>query len=550
MRYDVCVLGGASLDLTYYLDEKNNVKNIEPVKSLGGKGANQAVAASRAGAKVTIITKIGDDENGKYILESLIKNGVDVSKVETMQGQMSDYSNVYIAPISKDNKVERHGNIIDTYSVDIIEKNKEVILNSKVVVFQSKVPKEVTAELVNFCYANNIPLVFTPCLPERFKLDDLNNLELINKITYITANEKECAQLFGTDNIFECVKRYPNKLIVSLGDKGVVFSDGVDIIQLPPDNVKNIEDTTGAGDTLNGNFVAAILTGMSVKNAITRAQNASCMKIQEKATQAGMPYKEELDSYILNKISEGFRYNEELMLAIELVKNAAFALQRKLNTSISVKADKTFVTDSDLFVEELITKGIKAKFIKDNFVTEEFNSKNKISDRTWIIDPIDGTAHYMKKSIYWSIQLAFIDNEETQFSIIYVPKLDELYFGLKDRGVYLNYQKIELSKPKSISESTAEFCGSLCKCRDERKEVFNKLLNNPQGIANFMHINSCSFAFANLLSGRTDTLILSAKKPWDVIPGTFMLKEVGVNRFSYGALEIFSNVQDIEEIIT
>lgn len=99
--------------------------------------------------------------------------------------------------------------------------------------------------------------------------------------------------------------------------------------------------------------------------------------------------------------------------------------------SIKQKDDATFVTDSDYMVEKSIIEDIREKYPDDNFVTEEFNSNNTIKGRTWIIDPIDGTIHHMKNSIFWGIQLAFVDHGETQFSIIYIPKLNEVYYAVK-----------------------------------------------------------------------------------------------------------------------
>ena len=75
------------------------------------------------------------------------------------------------------------------------------------------------------------------------------------------------------------------------------------------------------------------------------------------------------------------------------------------------------------------------------------------------------------------------------------------------------------------------------------------LLNNNVRPANFMHLNSCSFAFANLLSGRSDTLIVSTKKPWDVLPGIFMAEEAGFKSYTYKDVKIYSLTKDIEKII-
>ena len=298
MMYDICVFGGCSLDLFYYKDENGNVPSSPSLIVPGGKGANQAVAASRAGAKVTMISRIGKDDIGDKIIENLAYNGVLTNNVEVVEELRNDYAKIVIDEKNKDNDIARFSGAINSFTKDMIDGYKDVILNSKMVVAQLKVPKEVSIYLINFCYENNIPLVLTPCRPEKLKVTDEENKSLIDKVTYITANKKECETLFVTDDIISCIKKYPNKLIVTLGSDGVIYYDGFEVVHVPAFSTEKIEDTTGAGDTFNGNLVACLTSGYSLYDAVVRACYASSMKIQKKGAQDGMPYKEELDSYI------------------------------------------------------------------------------------------------------------------------------------------------------------------------------------------------------------------------------------------------------------
>ena len=181
----------------------------------------------------------------------------------------------------------------------MIERYKDVILNSKVVVAQMKAPKEFSVELINFCHKNDIPIVITPCRPEKLKITEYGNKELLDKINLITCNEKECKTIFNTDNIENCMELYPFKLIVTLGSKGVIYNNGEKNIIIPAPKIGQIEDTTGAGDTFNGNLVSALVHGDSLEKAIYKAQFASSMKLMKKTAQLGMPYKEDLEKYII-----------------------------------------------------------------------------------------------------------------------------------------------------------------------------------------------------------------------------------------------------------
>lgn len=292
MKYDICIFGGCSVDLMFY-EKEDGTYNTNPDKIVpGGKASNQAVAASRAGAKVTIITRIGKDKIGETIYNNLKYNDVDTSNIEMIPNLKNDFSEIYIDLETKDNEIIRNTASINSFTVDMIEKYKDVLLNSSIIASQLKVPKNVSDSLINFCYENNKPIIVTPCNPDKLSLD------LIDKISIITANQKECETIFKTTNIEECVTKYPNKLIVTLGKEGVIYHDGTNIVRLPAILSDNLKDTTGAGDTFNGNLAYCLTHGYNLKDAITRSQYASAMKVQVPTAQAGMPDKEELDKYV------------------------------------------------------------------------------------------------------------------------------------------------------------------------------------------------------------------------------------------------------------
>lgn len=549
MRYDVCVFGGCALDQMYYLDDEKKVPENPDILVPGGKGANQAVAAARAGARTTIITRIGKDEIGQNILENLAYNGITTNNVEVVESLENDSSKIYIDNVSKDNKIERFSGAINSFTTDMIERYRAVLLSSRIVVAQMKIPKEVSVELINFCYKNQVPIIITPCRPNKLAINDEENKELIDKITYITCNEEECKIIFNTDNIEECLNKYPNKLIVTLGDKGIKYNDGTNIVHLDAIDVTKVEDTTGAGDTFNGNLAYCLANGYSLYDGIVRAQFASAMKIQKKTAQEGMPYKEELDAYIKGYILEDSDYLDEFDLAYSAVVNAANVIKKKKIINIKVKEDSSFVTESDLLVEKYIINKIIEQYPRDNFVTEETNSKNEIKDRTWIIDPIDGTAHYMKNSIFWGIQLAFVDKGEVKFSVIYLPKLNEMYYAVKGKGTYLNHKRIKMENNMPLNQCIVEFCGSMRNKFEEKLRLYNIIENNDIKVANYMHINSCSFAFCNILAKRTNAMVLSTEKAWDIVPGMFLLEEAGIEKANFENLRVFSDSKEFIDLI-
>lgn len=528
MKYDICVFGGCSIDQMFYQNVDGSYNKTPDAITPGGKGANQAVAAARAGAKTTIISKLGKDKIGQSIIDNLKTNFVDTSHIELIDGLQNDYSDIHINIKDKDNDIKRYSGAIDSFTVDMIDNNEQVLLNSNIIVCQLKCPLEVTERLIDFCHKNSKTIILTPCRPQKL----VNRNDLIDKITIITCNKKECQEIFKTDNIEECIKKYPNKLIVTLGSEGLIYYNGKRIIHMPAIDT-NVLDTTGAGDTLNGNLAALLSKGVDLKHALRKAMYASSLKIQVKSAQKGMPYKNELEKFISRTRNKKFKYSNELNYAIELIKESYYLVKTNKNFQIYEKRDNTLVTNVDTTIENFLLKHIKEKFPNDNFLTEENYPKNKLKNRSWIIDPIDGTSHFIKNDNNWGIQLAFFDEESTKFSVIYLPKIDEFYYAAENQGAYLNNHKIiNNSSNIPLNQCIVEFGGSIYKELENKKIIFNKLLENKKLIVgNVLHINSCCISYTNLVSKRTDALIISSKKKWDIMPGEFLCKEAGIKLY-------------------
>ncbi len=309
-RNEVVVLGGASMDQMFYQLEDGRYTETAQITVPGGKGANQAVAIARAGTSVGLICNVGDDFVGAGIIDTLSNEGVDVSMVNKVRSVASDSAIIKISHADKDNDISRVGGAINSFTTALVDDNKDALLNAKVVVSQFKAPKEVIERLIDFCYKNHKFLVLTPCRPQRLKVSEPENVKLIEKIGMIFCNEAECKTIFDSEDLEACVSKYPCKLVVTLGPKGLIYHDGEKVVRMPAIQT-DVKDTTGAGDTLCGNFVAAYCQGMSTEDALKRAICAATLKIQHESAQAGMPTKAELDDFV-ETIRVSARVNEIL----------------------------------------------------------------------------------------------------------------------------------------------------------------------------------------------------------------------------------------------
>lgn len=288
----IVVVGSINVDLVFTSDIRpkagETVLGNDFRLIAGGKGANQAVAASKLGAEVTMVGCVGNDSNGKFSLENFKKVNVSTSCIEEIENIPTGVANIIVAENDNSIIVVAGAN----YKVDkaLIDKYKKQILDADMVLLQLEIPMDVVEYTLNLCYENNIKTVLNPAPAVRL------STEMVEKATYLTPNEHECKIILGAEketNIEEIIKQYPNKLMITMGEKGVMYFDGENIVTVPACKVE-VVDTTGAGDTFNGAFARAIVNNFELKDAITFANKASSKSVTKLGAQSGMPTLEEL----------------------------------------------------------------------------------------------------------------------------------------------------------------------------------------------------------------------------------------------------------------
>ena len=242
------------------------------------------------------------------------------------------------------------------------------------------------------------------------------------------------------------------------------------------------------------------------------------------------------------------KYIEEFEFAKQIINEAYENIIKKPITNIEIKRDKSLVTNIDIECEKFILSQIHEKYPNDNFVSEETNPKNEVKSRTWLLDPLDGTICFIKKFKNWSIQLAFVDENETQFAIIYFPDNNECFTCYKGNGVFLNSKKISKVPIVDKSQCVVEYCGRAIYKKIDITGGFCSILKDEVPIQ--MFLASASGSFCNLIAQRTNFLISTNKNPWDIIPGRLMCEEMGAKFITteYG-INFYSFCQEVEDIL-
>lgn len=193
-------------------------------------------------------------------------------------------------------------------------------------------------------------------------------------------------------------------------------------------------------------------------------------------------------------------------------------------SKISKKPDGTLVTNVDLKLEKEIVKVIRAKFPKDEILSEENNYPVKNSSFRWIVDPLDGTHNFIRgiNVVGTSIALAF--KEQVVMGIIHMPFAKELYFAAKGCGSYLNGKKISVSNRK-LKETTLIYDSNII---NEQSKIMLEHLKKLKAKVFIMRMfGSTARSLSYIAEGKVDLEIEYTDKLWDFAAGAILIEEAG-----------------------
>lgn len=285
----ILVIGSISTDFIVQTDRRpkvgETIKGQRFSTSFGGKGANQAVAAARLGANVHMVGTVGSDKFGDLLIGNLEANGISTKLVEQVNDVESGSAHIIL--VDNDNSIIYIPGANNEFKEERLDKLKTEIKTAEYVIIQNEIPMPIISGLIEICDELSVKIIYNPAPAEEMDLD------LIDKVTYFTPNENEFSLLFPELTLEEGLKTYPNKLIITLGDEGVAYSNGEEIIQIPSYKVK-VKDTTGAGDTFNGALAYALSVDADLKTSIQFANLVAAISIQKDGAQGGMPTLEEV----------------------------------------------------------------------------------------------------------------------------------------------------------------------------------------------------------------------------------------------------------------
>jgi ribokinase len=286
---EVAVVGSLNLDLVVRVARLpgpgETVSGDDVFRNPGGKGANQAVAAARLGRRVAMVGRVGDDDAGRELLESLEADAVDTSQVRVVAGVPSGIALITVSEDGENQIVVSPG-ANARLTPDDVGQAGAALAAAAVTLLQLEVPLEAVAAAAR---AAGGTVVLNPApvrdLPE----------ELLAEVDVLVPNRVELAQLAGgaePEKVAEATRlagRLPARaVVVTLGADGCLVIVGGDTVHVPAVPVRAV-DTTAAGDAFCGGLADALAGGATLEDAARRAVRVAAAACLRPGAQASLP---------------------------------------------------------------------------------------------------------------------------------------------------------------------------------------------------------------------------------------------------------------------
>lgn len=257
----------------------------------GGKGANQAVAASRIGANVRFICATGDDNFGKQAIAGYEAEGIATDAIISIPEKASGIALITVNEKGENEIVVAPG-ANAALGPDHISTNTNLLLEADIILTQLEIPLETIHFLGDFCKSHNKKLILNPAPAQ--SLDKT----LLNGLFAITPNQTEAQLLTGVQVISNqsaksaaqvLLERGVKNVVITLGANGVFYHGEFGELHGKPPKVEAI-DTTAAGDVFNGVLAACLAKGLNWKESLDLANHAAAISVTRMGAQSSAPY--------------------------------------------------------------------------------------------------------------------------------------------------------------------------------------------------------------------------------------------------------------------
>ncbi len=299
----LAVLGSINADhilnLTHFPRPGETVIGKQYQIAFGGKGANQAVAAGRAGADIAFIACVGADDIGERIRQQLQQDRIDTAPVETVADEATGVAMIFVNG-EGENNIGIYSGANAALTPACVDRHQQVIADAEALLMQLESPLESVLAAAKIARANATQVILNPA--PATQLSD----ELLALIDIITPNETEAEILTGIavksdEDAARAAQALHDKgistVLITLGRRGVWLSEQGQGVRIPGFSVQAI-DTIAAGDTFNGAFITARLEGVAMHDAVRFAHAAAAIAVTRPGAQPSVPWRTEIDNFL------------------------------------------------------------------------------------------------------------------------------------------------------------------------------------------------------------------------------------------------------------
>jgi ribokinase len=301
----ITVIGSSNVDFIMTMDHLpavgESVSADSYMQTFGGKGANQAVGAARAGGDVSFVNCVGDDLLSQRMLENFKEAGIDTRYVWQEKGSSSGVALIMIGQAGS-NYLSVIPGANGRITPERVESVADLIRESGILLLQYEIPGESNARVLKLAQEAEVPVMwnFAPAKEIDRKLFELT--------TILVVNETEAAFLLGTEEeqftpeqmVMRLRALGPETVVITLGAEGVTAGDGEGLYQLPAFAVEAV-DTTAAGDVYCGALAVALSEGKSLEEALRFASAAGALSVTKIGAQPSAPSRREIEEFLKEK---------------------------------------------------------------------------------------------------------------------------------------------------------------------------------------------------------------------------------------------------------
>jgi ribokinase len=257
----------------------------------GGKGANQAVAAARAGAQVTFVGARGRDAFGRTAAESLRQEGIDLRHFCVHASAPSGVALILVGGKSRENLIAVARSANDALTRAHVKAARAAIRRAGAVVAQLETPLDAVLAAAELAQEAGVPFILNPAPARRLPR------KLLRLVHTLTPNEHEAQLLTGERDVRRSGRKLLRagcgQVVLTLGARGALLVTRAGERHLPAPHVR-VVDTVGAGDCFTGWLAAGIAEGLATDAAVERAVRAATLSVTRPGAQASMPSRREV----------------------------------------------------------------------------------------------------------------------------------------------------------------------------------------------------------------------------------------------------------------